>query len=48
MAAGCQQLPPLETAIACSLPPLQKAVGVFSFFHFCFWFLVLLNTVNAK
>jgi hypothetical protein len=42
-------VPPIESAAACSLPPLQKTVGVFGFFLFCFFlFLLFLNTVNAK
>jgi hypothetical protein len=32
------QLPPIETAVSCSLPPLQNAVGVFLFFFFLFGF----------
>jgi hypothetical protein len=31
------QLPPVETAVSLSLPPIQLAVGiVFGFFFFCF------------
>jgi hypothetical protein len=36
-----RQLPPIEMAVSCSLPPLQKAVGVFVFFFLVIGFLFL-------
>jgi hypothetical protein len=42
VSVGCLQLPPHEMAAGCSLPPLQKAVGVFGFFFFFVFQLVIL------